>query len=86
MRNNKIFKDADSAFETVIENIESVHLLSQDEQTLAMQREVLQEPAAEMKTVYTSSALSKLHRLLATAKNGILTCMSNNQEFTKRFL
>ncbi|XP_071557589.1 zinc finger HIT domain-containing protein 2-like [Temnothorax nylanderi] len=89
MRDNKVFKDADSAIESVIENIKSVDWLPQDEQTLAALREagasILQGPGPEMKTVYTSAALSELHRLLAAAKKEILTCKRNNQEFTKRF-
>jgi len=63
--------------------------LPQDEQTIAALREagtsILQGPGVEMKTVYTSAALSELHRLLTTAKKEISTCKSGNQEFTKRF-
>ncbi|XP_024880743.1 uncharacterized protein LOC112460329 [Temnothorax curvispinosus] len=78
MRDNKVFKDADSAIESVIENVD---WLTQDVQTLAALREagvsILQGPGAEMKTVYTSAALSELHRLLAAAKKEILTCKRN---------
>lgn len=63
--------------------------MPQDEQTLTALREagasILQGPGAEMKTVYTSAALSELHRLLAAAKKEISTSKSSNQEFTKRF-
>lgn len=64
--------------------------MPQDEQTLAALREagasILRGPGVEMKTVYTSAALSELHRLLAAAKKEISICKSGNQEFTKRFL
>lgn len=89
MRNNEVFKDSDSAVESVIENVKSVDWLPRDEQTVAALREagafILQGPGAEMRTVYTSAALSELHRLLTAAKKEVSTCKSGNQEFTKRF-
>lgn len=63
--------------------------MPQDEQTTAALREagasILQGPGAEMKTVYTSAALSELHRLLTATKKEISSCKSGNREFTKRF-
>lgn len=49
---------------------------------------ILQGPAPEVKTVYTSAALSELHRLLTAAKKEISTPKdtTNNQEFTRKFL
>ncbi|XP_011870834.1 PREDICTED: zinc finger HIT domain-containing protein 2 [Vollenhovia emeryi] len=89
MRSNEVFKDADSAIESVVENIKSVDSLPRDEQTLAALREagasILRGPGADMNTVYTSAALSELHRLLTAAKTEISTCKSGKQEFTKRF-
>ncbi|XP_012537213.1 zinc finger HIT domain-containing protein 2 [Monomorium pharaonis] len=89
MKNNKVFEDADSAIENVIENIKSVDWLAQDEQTIAAVREagasILRGPGAEMKTVYISAALSELYRLLTAAKKEISIHKNGNQEFTKRF-
>lgn len=65
--------------------------MPQNEECLAALREagasILQGPGAEMKTLYISSALSELHRLLTTAKKEISMHKSakSNQEFTKRF-
>lgn len=89
MKNNEVFKDTDSAIESVVENVKSVDWLPQDEQIIIALREagasILQGPGAEMKTVYTSAALSELHRLLMAVKKENSTCKSGNQEFTKRF-
>jgi len=91
MKNNEVFKDVDSAIESVIGKIRSIDWLPQDDQIIAALREagasILQGPGAEMKTVYTSAALSELHRLLTAAKKEISTCRSasGNEEFTKRF-
>ncbi|KAG5308238.1 ZNHI2 protein, partial [Acromyrmex insinuator] len=89
MRNNKIFKDMDSAIESVVDNIKNVDWLPQDEQTITALREagasILQGPGVEMKTIYTSAALSELHRLLTAAKKEISTGKSDNREFTKKF-
>ncbi|TGZ36216.1 Zinc finger hit domain-containing protein 2-like protein [Temnothorax longispinosus] len=54
MRDNKVFRDADSAIESVIEDIKSVSsLLPQGEQTLAVLREagvsILQRSSARNK-------------------------------------
>ncbi|XP_011640617.1 zinc finger HIT domain-containing protein 2 isoform X2 [Pogonomyrmex barbatus] len=91
MKNNEVFKDMDSAIESVIKNVKSVDWLPQDEQTIVALREagisILQGPGTEMKTVYIAAALSELHRLLTAAKKeiSISKVPSGNQEFTKRF-
>ncbi|XP_018300825.1 zinc finger HIT domain-containing protein 2 [Mycetomoellerius zeteki] len=89
IRHNEVFKDVDSAIESVVDNVKNVDWLPQDEQTITALREagasISQGPGVEMKTVYTSAALSELHRLLTAAKKEISTCKSNNREFTKRF-
>ncbi|KAL6433133.1 hypothetical protein ACFW04_006409 [Cataglyphis niger] len=91
MRNNEVFKDVDSAIESVIKNVKSVDWLPQSEECLAALKEagasILQGPGSEMKTLYISVALSELHRLLTAAKKEISIHKreKNNQEFTKRF-
>ncbi|XP_014481477.1 PREDICTED: zinc finger HIT domain-containing protein 2 [Dinoponera quadriceps] len=91
MKNNKVFDNAESAIESIIENVKSVDYLPQDKQTLTTLKEagasILQGPAFEMKTVYTSAALSELHRLLTAARKEISMHKdtTNNQEFTRRF-
>lgn len=91
MRNNEIFKDIDSAIESVVTNIKSVDWLPQNQECLAALRDagalILQGPGVEMKTLYISAALSELHRLLTIAKKEISTHKNakSNQEFTKRF-
>lgn len=91
IKNNEVFKDVDSAIESVIRNVKSIDWLPQNEECLAALREagasILQGPGPEMKTLYISVALSELHRLLTAAKKEISVHKStkNNQEFTKRF-
>ncbi|KAL0130846.1 hypothetical protein PUN28_002451 [Cardiocondyla obscurior] len=90
MKNNDVYENADSAIESVIKNIKSVEWLPDDNQILAALKEagasILQGPGDEKKTVYTSAALSELHRLLTKAKKEISTSKTRNQEFIKRFL
>ncbi|XP_018394929.1 PREDICTED: zinc finger HIT domain-containing protein 2 isoform X2 [Cyphomyrmex costatus] len=89
MRNNEVFKDVNSAIESIVDNVKNVEWLPRDEQTITALREagasILQGPGSEMKTIYTSAALSELHRLLTVAKKEISICKSGNQEFTKTF-
>ncbi|XP_072757959.1 zinc finger HIT domain-containing protein 2 [Anoplolepis gracilipes] len=91
LRNNEVFKDADSAIESVIGNVKNIDWLPQNEECLIALREagtaILQGPGSEMKTLYISAAISELHRLLTAAKQEISMDKSakSNQEFTKRF-
>ncbi|EFN89728.1 hypothetical protein EAI_01976 [Harpegnathos saltator] len=92
MKNNKVFNNAESAIQSVTENVKNVNSLPGDKQTLLAFKDagasILQGPVPEVKTIYTSAALSELHRLLTAAKKEILTHknIANNREFSRKFL
>lgn len=89
IRCNEVFENVESAVVSVTENIIETDWLPKDEQMMLIFREagnmILQGPEERAKSLYSSAAVSELHRVFNTARAEISAHKNNSREFSSRF-